>query len=144
MSVRRSLSPSIIAEMIFASYPMLAVILFLLWREKPGEILASPEWSFAAAMLSGQAVVRLATGLLGQSHVRRGEVGLIFSLVLAFCFAPSNMFLWMILGSSEQHPAKIWIKIGQLLLFAMASTVYVVFGSISVPKEQSEAGKSSE
>src|SRR3712207_7620614 len=69
---RKGIPAGAAAEVMFAVLPLLVVAMVLLHKEHSTALLASPEWSFGAAILFGQSVVKFMTSLArgGKAHNR--------------------------------------------------------------------------
>jgi hypothetical protein len=130
----RQLIPSLLAEVVFAMLPLLVVFVVLSVFHKYQRVLASPEWSFAAAILFGQAIVRFMTGFAHAGRAKPGPVALAVALVIVLGLTPSLMILSAILkadfgGPSPEEP-EMWIQIVQVVLFVLSAGTYLTFGAL--------------
>jgi len=128
---RKGILAGAAAEVMFAVLPLLVVAMVLLHKEHSTALLASPEWSFGAAILFGQSVVKFMTSLArgGKAHnrVANGPVAFVAAGVIVFGLVPSLMALNMTLQASEEKvdPAR-WVKIFQITDFWVAALTYLL------------------
>lgn len=130
---RRRAFAGLFAEVSFAGLPLLVVLMVLLRYCRGGDVIASPEWSFGAAILFGQAVVKFSTGVAHGGHAAHGPVALAVTLIIVLGLAPSLLVLTLILMDTEavpeRHPAT-WLGVMQVVLFTASAVTYCVFGMI--------------
>ncbi len=122
----------LMAEVVFASLPLLLIFLIFAHTKRLGEVFASPEWSFGSAVLLGQTLAKFVSGLAKAGHTRPGAAALITSLLLVLGLAPALIILALML-QSEHGPSSPagWLQALQVLYFLIASMLYVVIGSVS-------------
>jgi hypothetical protein len=131
MSNRVHVVSGLAGEVAFAVLPLLAVLMVLLYTQHAHHIFASPEWTFGAAILFGQAVVKFVAGLARAGAAAPGPVALMVALLVVFGLVPSILVLTMTLHSAEigQSPSR-WLQTLQVVLFFSAAGMYMVFGTI--------------
>jgi hypothetical protein len=130
----RRIVPGLLAEVVFATLPLLVVAVVLKEFQKSPYALRSPEWSFAAAILFGQSIVRFMSGFAHGGHARPGPVSLAVTLIIVFGLTPSLLVLSAILtsefgGQAAREPA-LWMVVAQIVLFVLAAVTFMVFGAI--------------
>lgn len=134
------------AEVLFALLPLVFVAMVLLHKDHSTALLASPEWSFGAAILFGQAVVKFMTGLVrrgaSQSYVSNGPVALIVTTVIVLGLGPSLFTLTMILQAAEERadPGH-WLKVLQITLFFGAVVAYMLLSTVGESLSNDERGE---
>ena len=127
-----------ITEIMFVGLPLLVLTIVLIYKGQTAEILASPEWSFAAAVLFGQGVVKL-VGTLSEKGGMHGErVALLCTIILVLGLVPSLVVLSLILLSDHPVPWLIDLQI-VLIIFALVS---FLFCTDMVSSARAERGKS--
>jgi len=135
------IAPGLIAEIVFAMLPLLVIFLVLLQFHKAPDLWSSPEWSFAAAILFGQSIVRFMSGFAHGGHARPGPVSLAIALIIVLGLTPSLLVLSGILtaeiGGKGEAPAP-WLVGGQVVLFVSSVLTYLIFGAISEAWRQQE------
>lgn len=115
------------AEFFFVLLPIL-VILLLIATGAPhrGTILQSPEWSFGAAVLFGQTIVKIVAAVgRARAHPWEKPAFLVAALIV-FGLVPSMVILARV--SSVEDPAPV-LQFLQLTLFLVGGLAFVVFGS---------------
>jgi len=120
---------SLAAELLFTFLPFLVIFLVLAYTQEIPRMLYLPEWSFAAAILSGQAIVKFILGLLEfGDRVNLGIVALVVTATIVVILAPSLVVLSLILvtGSSPT-----WLAIMQIVLFVLAVVLFLFLGRVS-------------
>ena len=130
---RRRAFAGLFAEVSFAGLPLLVVLMVLLRYARGGEVIASPEWSFGAAILFGQALVKFSTGVAHGGRAAHGPVALAVTLILVLGLAPSLLVLTLILIDTEADPRRhpeTWLGATQVVLFTVSAVTYCVFGLI--------------
>jgi len=130
---RRRVVAGLFAEVTFTALPLLIVFMVLLRYEHGDQIARSPEWSFGAAILFGQALVRFMTGVAHGGRAAHGPVALAVALIIVFGLAPSLLALTLILMDSEATPPQepaAWLSVLQVVLFMVGAATYFVFGAI--------------
>ena len=130
----RAMAPGLLAEVVFAVLPLLVVSVVMAELHKPGRIVSSPEWSFAAAILFGQSIVRFMTGFAHGGRAKPGPVALAVSLIIVLGLTPSLMVLSAILraeaaGMGHDGPEG-WIAWIQILFFAASAVTYLGLSAI--------------
>jgi hypothetical protein len=121
------------AEIAFGSLPLLIVLMVLSQYHRGADIIEAPEWSFGAAILFGQALVKFMTGVAHGGRAAHGPVALAVALILVLGLAPSLLTLTLILLAREAVPARQpddWLSVLQLVLFGASAMTYFVFGAV--------------
>ena len=130
-SERKRILAGLAAEVAFAVLPLLVVSMVLIHTEHSTRMFAAPEWSFGAAVLFGQTLVKFMSGLARGGAAATGPVALIVALLVVFGLVPSLFTLIMTLQAVETRtdPAR-WLQFFQVILFCVASIMYMLLGTI--------------
>jgi hypothetical protein len=119
------------AEVAFAVLPLLVVLMVLVYTTRPCEFLSSPEWSFGAAILFGQGLVKFVAGLARIGAAAPGPVALVVTLVVLLGLVPSLLVLTMTLNSAEtKDHVESWLRISQVALFLLSAPTYLLLGTL--------------
>lgn len=133
MSERNRILCGLAAEVIFTILPLLLVLMVLFHVHRAGRLFTFPEWSFGAAILFGQSLVKFVSGLLRGGAVAIGPVVLAVVSVIVLGLAPSLTVLTLTLLSLEQDtavgPAR-WLQVVQVVLFVFGALAYLGLGTI--------------
>lgn len=119
------------AEVAFAVLPLLVVLMVLAYANHSTRLFMSPEWSFGAAILFGQSLVKFVSGLARGGRAATGPVALVLALLIVFGLVPSLLVLYMTLHTTEmnEHPPR-WLQLFQVVLFCGAGAMYLLLGTI--------------
>jgi predicted permease len=114
------------SEILFVVLPLVVVALVDLNRGKGIHgVLASPEWSFAAAVLFGQSIVKIiAVATSGVIAVRASLLG---TIAIVIGLAPSLLVLSFVLNAD--HAISTTLTVAQLVLFAAGVAAYLWLGA---------------
>lgn len=126
---------ALIAEVVFATLPLLLIIMIFLHAGRSTEVFASPEWSFGSAVLFGQTLAKLVSGLAKSGHTRPGAAALVTSLLIVFGLAPALIINAIMLQLKPQDLSNFWLEAIQVADFAAAAFVYVVIGGVAERRE---------
>lgn len=129
----RAMLAGLLAEIVFAALPLLVVSAVMAELREPTRLFASPEWSFAAAILFGQSIVRFMTGFAHGGRAKPGPVALAVSLVIVLGLTPSLMVLSAILRAEAAPGHGVpggWIVGFQVLFFAASVATYLLLSSV--------------
>jgi len=132
MSERNRIFSGLAAEVAFAVLPLLVVLFVMIDMNRFPSIFESPEWSFGAAILFGQSLVKFVSGLARSGAAAIGPVALAVSLIVVFGLAPSLLVLTMTLLHSPEfsgHPGR-WLQVLQVVLFCGGAVSYVLLGTV--------------
>src|SRR5947207_3088932 len=105
-----------VAEILFVVLPLLVIAIVFVSRAHAGSIWLSVEWSFAASVLLGQAVVKLIRALVERGGFHGERVGLIAAVILVLGLVPSLVVLSLILLREPDPPSELLAN-AQLWLF---------------------------
>ena len=88
----------------------------------------SAEWSFGAAILFGQSLVRFVSGLVRGGTAATGSVALVLALLIVFALAPSLLVLYMTLQTTEktENDPSRWLQFFQVLILRRRRYVFTV------------------
>jgi len=116
---------SIGSELLFIILPLVVVPLVVYRKQQPVmQISSSPEWTFAAAILFGQAAVKMisvaAAGAIPERASALAAAAIVVGLV------PSLTVLTFVLLDEKSSMA---LRVPQIFLFVLAVVVYVLFAA---------------
>ena len=121
-----------VAEWLFAVVPLLVVTIVLTHRGEGKHVLESSEWSFGAAVLAGQGLVRFVSGIVRARHLALDRVLLGVSAIFVFVVVPSNIILSLVLIDNEnKQPISSLLATGQTGLFFLASVLFIIAAAVS-------------
>ncbi len=131
LSERGQIISGLVAEVTFTVLPLFVVLIVLFHAEHSYRLFASPEWSFGAAILFGQALVKFMSGLARGGAAATGPVALVITLLIVFGLAPSLLILYMTLQASEEptFPSR-WLQFWQVMSFCSSVAMYLLLGTI--------------
>ncbi|MGI8548979.1 MAG: hypothetical protein ACR2M1_16935 [Gemmatimonadaceae bacterium] len=123
------------AELLFVVLPLI-VLLLVLGVKAQGAIgqpqgfwklvLTAPDWSFAAAVLFGQSIVKFVSGIAASPRRRPwSRIAYVVSLVMVLLLAPSLTVLAFMLILPLPP---LWLQALQLMLFIFGVVCFVVLG----------------
>jgi hypothetical protein len=114
------------SEILFVVLPLVVVTLVAFHRGKGVQTLVvSAEWAFAAAVLFGQAIVKMIT--VAAAGVIPERVSFLGAIAMVGGLVPSLIVLSFVLG--EEHTVSRALAIGQIVLFVIAALVYGAFAA---------------
>src|SRR4051812_6810572 len=88
-----------LTEWLFAMSPLIVVAIVMGDSCEFSRLFASPEWSFGASVLGGQALVRFAVGLSRSRRSSADRVLLAASALLVLYVVPANVVLALVIRS---------------------------------------------
>jgi len=131
------------AEFLFVLLPLIVIALVLAFKgEHLGEIMASPEWSFGSAILGGQTLVRLVSGLTKARRPSWQRVSFAVAALFVLTVVPALIVLAMIIISGASAPR--WLILAQSIGFLVCATVFFAFGTLGHAWLDDEAATESE
>jgi hypothetical protein len=145
MTERNRIFAALAAEVSFAVLPLLVVVMVFVHVGHGTHMLGSPEWSFGAAILFGQALVKFVSSLARAGSAATGPVALIVALIVVFGLVPSLFVLDWSLQSYEQGTnLRHSLQAAQVILFCTGAGTYMVLGAVSEAwlSRSKEAGNS--
>ena len=120
------------AEVLFSGLPLVVVAMVLYQARHAVNFWASPEWSFGAAILFGQTVVRFVNGLIGAGvRATTGPVALALAMVVVLGLVPSLLVLTMTLQAIEGgRTVADWLQCLQVMFFILSALTYLLLGTV--------------
>jgi heme/copper-type cytochrome/quinol oxidase subunit 2 len=109
-------------EILVTFFPFLIYVLVGAFKDDVAHVLQTPELAVAAAVLSGQAVLKLLHGAIGIPTLREARERIVFLAMLGLLVFLLSVATIVLIASADQHP---WF-VGpvQLLLLALALPLY--------------------
>jgi len=117
------------ADLIYVFVPVIVTVFVIC--EKAGRfrnVISSPEWAFAAAILIGQAGAKLLAGAAVERNLSWQPLVLIAALL--FMLEAMALTVLLLLLTSEGHSG-LWLAITQLALFLLSIPIYLSLGLLS-------------
>lgn len=159
MSNRSRIISGLGAEVSFAVLPLLVVSIVLFHQGPFVNLFASPEWSFGAAILFGQALVKFVSGFALSGRAPIGSFTLTVALLIVFGLVPSLVVNAMTVMATEAvgRPAEsrssvtgvdlaptsgaktsedkrpeptVGLQVSQVILFVASSLIYILLGTV--------------
>lgn len=129
LSTTRSAVANVTGELLFVLLPLIVIAII---RVNAGssmrELLSVPEWSFGTAVLMGQALVKLVSGVAAQQPTARWQlVALIVSAMVVLGLVPSLIVLSLMLTIASPGGALVGL---QIALFLSGVVVFCVIGAL--------------
>lgn len=116
------------AEALFAVFPLVVVAIVFCYEGRFLALLKTPEWSFAAAVLSGQTLVKLLSGTANLEEVTDYRfVGLVGASLFVLVLGPSIVTLTYIIMSESTG---LIVVFSQIFIFILSViSLFVIGGS---------------
>ena len=124
----------IISEIFFVLLPVIVIGLVLWFQSKAYSFMIHSEWSFAAIILFGQTIVKLASGVSKGGKRKKWQViALIITCIIVFGLIPSVIIQVILLaknGMSNGHAVNNVIYVIQAVMFGLSVLTYYCFGTL--------------
>jgi hypothetical protein len=121
-----------LSELLFVVLPLL-VLAFVMGfnNRRVMDILDDPEWSFAAAVLMGQAVVKYVSRIINRRDAQSDIASLVVSALIVLAVVPSLIVLSLVLMTEQPLHDKghVGLLITQISLFAMSVLLFLLLGT---------------
>ena len=121
---------SLAAELLFIMLPFVVFGIIFTYKGEQSKLAYMPEWSLAASVLFGQALVKYVAGVLGSRFKFRvvwERIAFFISLILVSGLIPSILVLTLILTTSGPSDNLANAQIG---LFGYGLVLFLLFGSM--------------
>lgn len=119
---------AVLPDALFVLVPLLVLaIVFVATGRGFKAIFASPEWSFGAAVLFGQALVKLVSAISVRGGVRH-NVTFLVALLIVFGVVPSMVVLSLVLLAEPPSLGLVW---AQTIMFFVALAVFIILGTVA-------------
>jgi len=119
-------------ELLFILLPFCVLFFVDMYQDMPPQdFLFAPEWSFASAILFGQAVVKLVQGSIETTptfKVAAERVVLFVAVLIVLGLVPSMVILVLILVSTCPSD---WLGWAQIILFILATSSFLLLGTVA-------------
>jgi len=113
------------SEYLFVLMPFIVIAIVKAYNSSIATLLQAPDWSFAASILWGQAIVKLVSGS-SSGPVIWQRSSLVVSLIIVLGLIPSLITLALIL-ISEAPPSFLIYQ--QIILFLLSSVIFFFVGT---------------
>lgn len=132
MTERNRIFAALTAEVSFAVLPLVVVLLVFVHIGSTQKMFASPEWTFGAAILFGQSLMKFISSLAKGGAAATGPVALIVALIVVFGLVPSLFVLnWAVHGHEQHQEMPGFLQAVQIVLFAAGTVTYMLLGTIA-------------
>jgi len=132
----------ILSELLFVLLPLLVLALVYIFTGRGVmEMLDDAEWSFAAAVLMGQAIVKYVSRAVYKQSITHDVASLWVAALIVVATVPTLTILSFVLMFGQplhkDHPGLVWT---QVALFIIAVIIFIVFGAV-VGRERGDASE---
>jgi len=125
----------ILPDLMFVFLPFIVIILVQIVKGTVSHFLSVTEWAFAAAVLTGQTIVKVAASVvdapvsLDNRKKESRQVAFILSAIIVIILVPSLFVLFLMLFLDTPSP---WLVGAQIFLFVLALLLHIVFSVVSL------------
>jgi len=121
-----------LSELLIVLLPLLVLALVIGFNNgNPLDVLDDAEWSFAAAILMGQTVVKYVSRTAGNPEVRNDVSSLIVAALIVLAVVPTLIVLSFVLNTKHpmhpEHTGLIWTQCG---MFIASVILFMIFGTL--------------
>lgn len=124
-------------EIFVTFFPFLIYVLVDMFKNNVAHVLQTPELAVAAAVLSGQAVLRLLHQVIGMPTLVEARERIVFLAILGLLVFLLSVVTIVLIASSNEHP---WfVSIIQLALLALALPLYSALAGAAILLREEES-----
>lgn len=116
-----------LAEVLFILLPFIVMSIVFSTQGKILSLFSEAEWSFAASVLAGQAVVRLSAIAASRKLSGGSYLSLILAAIIVLILVPSVLVLGLVLAA---NPVPAGLIVAQLILFSLALVAFFTLGLV--------------
>ncbi len=117
---------TLLSEYLFILLPFIVIGMVKLYKSSLGDFFAAADWSFASAILFGQAIVKIVSaGVINKNSVSP-RIVLIVTLLFIIGVAPCLVLIAIILLNDANS---IYIMLTQVILYIVATSMFFWIGS---------------
>jgi len=122
-------------DLMFVLLPFIVIILVQIVKGTASQILSVTEWAFAAAILTGQTIVKVTAAVIdapvSQDNRKKEsrQVAFILAAIIVMLLVPSLIVLSLMLYLDTPSPVLV---AAQIFLFVLALLLYTVFSVVSL------------
>jgi hypothetical protein len=126
---------NILPDLMFVLLPFIVIILVQIVKGTVSQFLSVTEWAFAAAVLTGQTIVKVTASVidapvsLDNRKKESRQVAFIVSTIIVIILIPSLFVLFLMLYLDTPSP---WLVAAQIFLFVLALLLYTIFSVVSL------------
>lgn len=118
---------AICGELLFILLPLVVISIVELSKgDTVWAVLGSPEWSFGAAVLFGQSIMKLVAGFSHTKPKTWEKPAFVVSAITVLFLVPSLVVLALILAID---PVPFGLTLAQVIMFVLGVLVFYYFGS---------------
>ena len=130
-----------LAELFFALLPFIILTIVFTYKHELSSMIFISEWSFAAAFLNGQGLVKFVIKIIEVSGKARktpllDRIAVFLTCFIVILFVPSLVILALVVLDNKQT---VGLAIAQVILFIISAGIYVYLGYLL---KQLESGRS--
>jgi cytochrome bd-type quinol oxidase subunit 2 len=124
----------VLTEILFIIMPLLIVLLYELSKNNVCSIFDKADWSFCTILFSGQLIIKLVSALLKKHHESFcwQYVALWLAIIIVLFLVPAATFICLM----QDENVKLWVKILQIIWFALSIFGYFQLAGYAQEKEQ--------
>lgn len=126
-AIKSKAKASIFAEALFVFLPLIVMGIVFLIKGCFLDIFSEAEWSFAAAVLSGQTIVRLSGIVASRGPAEGNYLSLLLASIIVLILVPSLIVLVFVL-ITDPVPARL--AAAQIVLFVVALAAFFFLGLV--------------
>lgn len=117
---------TLLSEYLFILLPFIVIGMVKLYKSSMGDFFAAADWSFASAILFGQAIVKIVSaGVINKSSASP-KIVLIVTLLFIMGVSPCLILIAIILLNDANS---IYIMAIQVILYIVATSIFFWIGS---------------
>lgn len=116
------------AEILFVLLPFIVIGIISFHKGDVSRIFSIPEWSLASAILVGQTIVKLISGLLAKPReIVWEKVALLLAILIVLVLVPSLIVLTLVMISEE---VPLWLILFQVSVFFLSVFLFYKYSSV--------------
>jgi len=136
---KRKFGPSdyiVLTEILFIILPLIIVVLLDFSKGSYLSIFDRADWSYCTVLFSGQLIIKLVSALLKkQTHHHSWQfVALLLTIIIILL-----VFSVIFIVCMQDKNVKLWLKIGQVVLFFASVYIYFEIAGYAQEKDDSKS-----
>lgn len=117
---------TLLSEYLFILLPFIVIGMVKLYKSSLGDFFAAADWSFASAILFGQAIVKIVSAGVINKNSTSPRIVLIVTLLFIIGVTPCLVLIAIILLNDANS---IYIMLTQVILYIIATSMFFWIGS---------------